>query len=178
MKQTSTRIGLWFVRRNPRLAAKLGWTVVKHPRRTAMFVAAARHAPMVARRTRVVARDPEVQQHLRVGRDALGKAARRLRDKDAREAVADQKLRDELRRAAEAMASGYSAAAHPKRRRRRFGRAVLTVGLVGAGAYAGYRAVCQMREDGSVPFTPATDDRDETLAASFPASDPPPGPAA
>jgi hypothetical protein len=35
-----------------------------------------------------------------------------------------------------------------------------------------------MREDGSVPFTPATDDRDETLAASFPASDPPPGPAA
>ena len=178
MKQTSTRIGLWFVRRHPRLAARWGWTVVKHPRRTAMVLAAARHAPMVARRTRVAAKDPEVQAQFRVGRDALGKAARRLRDKDTREAVADQKLRDELRRAAEAMASGYSAAAHPKRRRRRFGRAVLTVGLVGAGAYAGYRAVCQMREDGSVPFTPTADDRDETLAASFPASDPPPGPAA
>jgi len=89
MKQTSTRIGLWFVRRNPRLAAKLGWTVVKHPRRTAMVLAAARHAPMVARRTRVAAKDPEVQAQFRVGRDALGKAARRLRDKDTREAVAD-----------------------------------------------------------------------------------------
>jgi hypothetical protein len=178
MKQTSTRIGLWFVRRNPRIAAKLGWTVVKHPRRTAMVVAAARHAPKVARRTRVVAKDPEVQQQFRIGRDALGKAAKRLREKDAREAVADEKLRDELRRAVEAMASGYTAASQPKRRRRRLGRAVFTVGLVGAGAYAGYRAVCQMRENGSMPFTATADDRDETLAASFPASDPPPGPAA
>ena len=62
-----------------------------------------------------------------------------------------------------------------QQRRGRFGRTVLAVGIIGAGAYAGYRAVCQMRENGSVFTTPA-DDRDETLAASFPASDPPPMP--
>jgi hypothetical protein len=149
---------------------------MKHPRRTAMVAAAARQAPHVATRARMVAQDPEVQEQLRIGRDALVKAARRLRDKEAREAVADEKLRDELRRAAEAMASGYAAASHPKKRRRRVGRAILAVGIVGAGAYAGYRAACQMRENGSVPFTTPADDRDETLAASFPASDPPPMP--
>ncbi len=153
---------------------------MKHPRRAAMVVAAARHAPDIARRTRDAAQDPEVQEQFRVGRDALGKAASRLRDTSTRDAVADEKLRDELRRAAAAMASGYGAAAHPKRRRRRFGRAVLAVGLVGAGTYAGYRAVCQMQKNGAAPFSPAAGDRDrdETLAASFPASDPPPGPGA
>ena len=145
---------------------------MKHPRRTAMVAAAARQAPYAARRARMVAQDPEVQEQLRVGRDALVKAAKRLRDKEAREAIADEKLRDELRRAAEAMTSGYAAASHPKKRRRRVGRTLLAVGIIGAGAYAGYRAVCQMREDGSVFTTPA-DDRDETIAASFPASDPP-----
>ncbi len=176
MQKTSTRIGLWFVRRHPRTAARWGWKVVKHPRRTAMVAAAARQAPYAARRARMVAQDPEVQEQLRVGRDALVKAAQRLRDQETREAIADEKLRDELRRAAEAMASGYAAAAHPKKRRGRFGRTVLAVGIIGAGAYAGYRAVCQMRENGSVPFTAPADDRDETLAASFPASDPPPMP--
>ena len=143
-----------------------------------MVVAAVRHAPHVAKRARVVAQDPEVQQQLRVGRDALAKAAQRLRDKDARDAVADEKLRDELRRAAQAMASGYAAASHPKKRRRRIGRAVLAVGIVGAGAYAGYRAFRQMSESEAATFTAPVDDRDETLAASFPASDPPAGPAA
>jgi len=158
------------------MAARVGWKVVKNPRRTAIMIAAARQAPRVARRARVVARDPEVKQQVRVGRDALGKAAKRLRDKDARDAVADEKLRDELRRAAEAMAIGYAAASHSRRRRRRFGRAVLAVGLVGAGTYAGYRAVCQMQKNGASPISTSADDRAETLAASFPASDPPPGP--
>jgi hypothetical protein len=175
-QKTSTRIGLWFVRRHPRTAARWGWRVIKHPRRTAMVAAAARQAPEVARRARIAAQDPEVQEQLRVGRDALVKAAQRLRERDAREAVADEKLRDELRRAAEAMTAGYAAAAHPHKRRRRFGRAVLAVGIVGAGAYAGYRAVCEMRQNGASSFTTSADDRDETLAASFPASDPPPGP--
>jgi hypothetical protein len=176
MQKTSTRMGLWLVRRHPRTAARWGWKVVKHPRRTAMVVTAARQAPELARRARVVAQDPEVQEQLRVGREALGKAANRLRDKDARDALADQKLRDELRQAAAAMATGYSAASHPKKRRRRFGRAVLAVGLVGAGAYAGYRAVCEMQKNGASPVSTTADNRDETLAASFPASDPPPGP--
>jgi hypothetical protein len=177
MQKNSTRIGLWFVRRYPKTAARWGWKVVKHPRRTALVATAARQAPDLARKARVVAQDPEVQEQLRVGREALRKAAKRLRDKDARDAVVDEKLRDELRKAAEAMATGYAAASHPKKRRRRFGRAVLAVGLVGAGAYAGYRAVCEMQQNGTSPVsTRTTDGRDETVAASFPASDPPPGP--
>lgn len=178
MQKPSTRLGLWFVRRHPRTAARWGWKIVKHPRRTAMMVSAARQAPDIARRARVAADDPEVQEQLRIGRDALVKAASRLRGTSTREAVADEKLRDELRRAAEAMAGGYAAAAHPKKRRRRLGRAVLAVGIIGAGAYAGYRAVCQMQKDDATPVTTPADDRDETLAASFPASDPPPGPVA
>lgn len=118
-----------------------------------------------------------MKQQFRAGSESLGKAAKRLRDKDARDAVADEKLYAELRRAAEAMAAGYAAASHPKKRRRRLGRAVLAVGLVGAGTYAGYRAVCEMQKNGVSPVArTTTDDRDETVAASFPASDPPPGP--
>ena len=142
-----------------------------------MVVSAARQAPDVARRARIAAQDPEVQEQFKVGRDALGKAARRLRDTEARDAVADETLRAELRRAAEAMATGYTAASHPKKRRRRFARTILAVGMIGAGTYAGYRVVRETRRNGSAAM-PAADDRDETLAASFPASDPPPGPSA
>jgi hypothetical protein len=152
---------------------------MKNPRRSAMVAAAAKQAPDIARRAREAAQDPEVQEQLKVGRDALGKAAARLRSTSTSEAVADEKLRDELRRAVAAMTAGYAAAAQPKKRRRRFGRAVLAVGIVGAGAYAGYRAVCQM-QNGTVHAARPSSERahDETVAASFPASDPPPGPAA
>jgi hypothetical protein len=180
MRNASTRTGLWLVRRYPRLAARLGWLAVKHPRRTATIVTAARQAPTAARRARAAAQDPEVQQQFKIGREALGKAARRLRNSDPGDAVTDETLRAELRRAAGAMASGYQAASHPKRRRRRLGRTVIAVGMIGAGAYAGYRVVRE-RQNGSAPVSTSNDydqERDETLAASFPASDPPPGPAA
>jgi hypothetical protein len=177
MDKTSTRVGLWFARRYPKTAARWGWKVMKHPRRTAIVVAAARQAPEVARRARIAAQDPEVQEQFRVGREALGKAAKRLRDTEARDAIADATLRTELRRAAAAMTTGYVAASKPKKRRRRFGRTLLAVGMIGAGAYAGYRVVRETRNEGS-EHAPAADYRDETLAASFPASDPPPGPAA
>ena len=180
MRNARTRIGLWLVRRYPHLAARLGWQAVRHPRRTATIVSAARRAPNVARRARVAAQDPEVQQQFKVGREALGKAAKRLRSSDPGDAVTDETLRAEMRRAAGAMASGYKAASHPKKRRRRVGRAVLAVGMIGAGAYAGYRVVRE-RQNGSSPVASGDGyggdrDRDETLAASFPASDPPPGP--
>ena len=144
-----------------------------------MIVAVARKAPTAARRAQVAAQDPEVQQQFKVGREALGKAARRLRESEPGDAVTDETLRAELRRAAGAMAGGYRAASRPKKRRRRFGRTVLAVGIIGAGAYAGYRVVRE-RQNGSSPATVDDYDRnrDETLAASFPASDPPPGPAA
>ena len=178
MQINSTRMGLWLVTRYPRLAARVGWTAVKHPRRTAIVIAAARQAPDVARRTRAAVQDPEVKKQFKTGSDALGKAARRLRNSEPADAVGDQKLHAELRRAAAAMALGYAAAAHPKKRRRRLGRTVLAVGMIGAGTYAGYRVVRETRQNGAEPMPAADDERDETLAASFPASDPPPGPAA
>src|SRR4249920_1458437 len=164
----NARTELWLVRRYPRLAARLGWQAVKHPRRTAAIVAAARQAPIIARRARAAAQDPEVQRHVKVGSEALGKAARRLRNSEPGDAVTDEKLRTELRRAAAAMASGYTAAAHPKKRRRRLGRTVLAVGMIGAGAYAGYRVVRETRQNGAEPMPAADAERDETLAASFP----------
>jgi hypothetical protein len=171
-------MSLWLVTRYPRLAARVGWTAVKHPRRTAIVIAAARQAPDVARRTRAAVQDPEVKKQFKTGSDALGKAARRLRDSEQpADALGDQKLHAELRRAAAAMAMGYAAASHPKKRRRRLGRTVLAVGMVGAGAYAGYRVVRETRQNGAEPMPAADAERDETLAASFPASDPPPGPA-
>lgn len=180
MRNARTRTGLWLVRRYPGLAARLGWQAVKHPRRTATIVAAARQAPIVVRRARFAAQDPEVRHHAKVGSEAMGKAAKRLRDSEPVDAVTDEKLRKELRRAAAAMALGYKAAAYPKKRRRRLGRTVIAVGMIGAGAYAGYRVVRE-RQNGSEPVAGSDDherERDETLAASFPASDPPPGPAA
>jgi hypothetical protein len=134
----------------------------------------------MARHARVAAQDPEVQQHFKVGRDALGKAAKRLRSSDPGDAVTDATIRAELRRAAAAMAGGYQAASRPKKRRRRLGRTALAVGMIGAGAYAGYRVIRE-RQDGTAPLSTRNDydrERDDTLAASFPASDPPPGPAA
>jgi hypothetical protein len=145
-----------------------------------MIVAVARKAPSMARHARVAAQDREVRQQFNVGREALGKAAKRLRSSDPGDAVTDETLRAELRRAAGAMASGYQAASRPKKRRRRLGRTVLAVGMIGAGAYAGYRVIRE-RQDGSAPLSTPNDydrEHDDTLAASFPASDPPPGPAA
>lgn len=178
MQKSKTRIVLWFVSRHPGAAARLGWAAVKNPGRTAMVVSTARQAPEVARRVRVAAGDPEVQKQLRIGTAALGGAARRLQETEPADAIADEKLRAELRRAAAAMALGYAAARRPKKRRR-LGRIVFTVGMIGAGAYAGYRVVSASQRDGAEPV-PAEDDRDETLAASAsaPASDSPPGPAA
>jgi hypothetical protein len=172
MYESKSRVGLWFVARYPGTAARLGWMAVKHPGRTAMVVSTARRAPEVARRARAAAGDQEVQKQLRVGRDALGKAAQRLQDTAPADAIADEKLRAELRRAAIAMVAGYAAARRPKKRRR-LRRIVFTVGMIGAGAYAGYRVVSSSQRDGAEP-EPAGDGRDETVAASVPASDQPP----
>ena len=94
--------------------------------------------------------------------------------------MTDATIRAGLRRAAAAMAGGYQAASRPKKRRRRLGRTALAVGMIGAGAYAGYRVIRE-RQDRTAPLSTRNDydrERDDTLAASFPASDPPPGPAA
>jgi hypothetical protein len=140
---TRTKIGLWFVRKHPRTAARVGWTIARHPKRTATAVKIGRAAPDVARKARAAKADPRVRDSLDETRDALTSARSRLRgSNDLAGAVTDEKLWAELRRAAAAMAAGYAAAQapQPKPKRRRLRRIALTVGVIGAGAYAGYRA--------------------------------------
>lgn len=130
------------VRKNPRMAAKVGWKLARNPGRTATAVRVGRSAPNAVRHAREAAADPRVKNHLAEGRDALLSARDRLRGSgDLADAVTDEKLWSELRKAAAAMAAGYAAAQTPKpRKRRRMRRFLLTIGVVGAGAYAGYKA--------------------------------------
>jgi len=139
---TGSKVGLWFVRKHPRTAARLGWTMARHPKRTVTVVKLGKAAPQVARKARAAKDDPRVRDSLDETRDALGSARSRLRSNDLAGAVTDEKLWAELRRAAAAMAAGYAAAQapQPKRKKRRLRRVALTVGVIGASAYAGYRA--------------------------------------
>ena len=137
-----TRIGFWFVRRHPRTAARVGWKLARHPQRTATAVRVGRAAPDMARKAREASQDPRLQSHVQEGRDALTAARDRLRGSDdLAGAVTDERLWAELRRAAAAMAAGYAVAQAPKpKKKRRLRRVVFTLGVVGAGAYAGYKA--------------------------------------
>jgi hypothetical protein len=137
-----TKIGFWFVRKHPRTAAKVGWKLARHPQRTATVVRVGRAAPDLARKAREASQDPRLQSHVQEGRDALTAARDRLRGSDdLAGAVTDERLWAELRRAAAAMAAGYAVAQAPKpKKRRRLRRVVFTLGVVGAGAYAGYKA--------------------------------------
>ncbi len=139
---TGSKAGLWLVRRHPRKAARIGMTLARHPKRTATAVKIGRAAPDIVRKARDARDDPRLRNHMDETRDALTSARDRLRGSDdLAGAFTDEKLWSELRRAAAAMAAGYEAAQSPKpKRRRRWRRAMLSVGVIGAGAYAGYRA--------------------------------------
>ena len=136
---------LGFAGRHPRTAVWVGWKLARHPRRTATAIKVARAAPEAARRARAAASDPRLQEQVHEGRDALTAARDRVRRSDDLAGVlADERLWSELRRAAAAMAAGYAVAQSPQpKRRHRLRRVVLTVGVIGAGAYAGYRATRQ-----------------------------------
>ncbi len=139
---TGSKAGIWFVRKHPRKAARVGMALARNPRRTAAAVKLGRAAPDIVRKARVAKDDPRLRDHVVETRDALTKAGNRLRgSNDLAGAVTDEKLWTELRRAAAAMAAGYAAAQAPKpKRRHRLRRFVLAAGVIGAGAYAGYRA--------------------------------------
>jgi len=140
---TGSKAGLWFVRKHPRKAAKVGMTLARHPKRTVTIVKIGRAAPGMARKARDAKDDPRLREHMNETRDALSSASKRLRGSDdLAGAVTDEKLWSELRRAAAAMAAGYAAAQspNPKPKRRRLRKLALTAGVIGAGAYAGYRA--------------------------------------
>jgi hypothetical protein len=139
---TGSKVGIWLVRKHPRRAARVGMTLARHPKRTAAAVKVGRAAPDIMRKARDAKDDPRLRDQMVETRDALTKAGNRLRgSNDLASAATDEKLWSELRRAATAMAAGYAAAQAPKpKRRRRLRRLVLTAGVIGAGAYAGYRA--------------------------------------
>ncbi len=145
-----SKLGFWLLHRHPRTAAKVGWKLARNPKRTATAITVVKAAPGAARRARAAASDPRLHEHVQEGRDALGAARERLvRADDIAGAVTDEKLWAELRRAAAAMAAGYAVAQSPRpKRRRRLRRAALTVGVIGAGAYAGYRATRQPDQPG------------------------------
>jgi hypothetical protein len=145
---TGSKVGVWFVRKHPRKAARVGMTLARHPKRTAAAVKVGRAAPDIMRKARDAKDDPRLRDHVVETRDALTKARNRLRgSNDLASAATDEKLWAELRRAATAMAAGYAAAQSPKPKRRRgLRRLVLTAGVIGAGAYAGYRATRGMGE--------------------------------
>jgi hypothetical protein len=127
--------------------------MARHPKRTVTVVKLGRAAPDVARKARAAKDDPRVRDSLDETRDALTSAGSRLRSNDLAGAVTDEKLWAELRRAAAAMAAGYAAAQSPKPKpkRRRLRKLVLTVGVIGAGAYAGYRATRGVGGDDAPP---------------------------
>ena|SRR5690349_1504487 len=145
---TGSKVGVWFVRKHPRKAARVGMTLARHPKRTAAAVKLGRSAPDIVRKARDAKDDPRLKNHVVETRDALTSARDRLRgSNDLAGVVTDEKLWSELRRAAAAMAAGYAAAQAPKpKRKRRLRRFVLGVGIIGAGAYAGYRATRGMSD--------------------------------
>jgi hypothetical protein len=145
---TGSKAGIWLVRKHPRKAARVGMTLARNPRRTAAAVKLGRAAPDIVRKAKDAKDDPRLRDHVVETRDALTKARNRLRGSDdLAGAVTDEKLWTELRRAAAAMAAGYAAAQAPKpKRRHRLRRFMLSVGVIGAGAYAGYRATRGMSD--------------------------------
>lgn len=172
MKKLGTRFGFWFVRRNPRLAARWGWKAASNPGRTIRILGVARLAPSGVGHARSAAADPKVRRELHKGKAAAGKAASRLRSAGNVDVLADEKLWRDIRLAALAMSAAYAQAARPPKPRRRMRKIVFTVGLIGAGAYAGYRVT----RGGEPEPAPVADAYDQAVEASFPSSDPPAAP--
>jgi hypothetical protein len=128
------------VRRHPRAAARVGRYAARHPRRAALVIRLAREAPATARRLNATAKDPNVQRQLRVGRRSLSNAGARFTKGGVGDAVADERLWSELRRAVGALATGYALAQAPPKRRGRHRRlALVSLGAIGGAAYAAYR---------------------------------------
>ena len=107
-----------------------------NPKRTTRVNGSSRRAAILAQQMRT---NPKAQRQVKAAVIAASAAATRARKLGAARAVNDQTFLDELRAAAAAMASGIAAAQAPKKKRRRIAKLVFGVGMVGAGANAGYR---------------------------------------
>ncbi len=109
----------------------------KATRRASDRAGGTRRAFTVAQR---LSADPDVRAQVRRAASAGSRAVARTRKVGVADVFGDQRVLSELRAAAEAMASVAAASHAPKHARGRIARVGFGVGLVGAGAYAGYRA--------------------------------------
>jgi hypothetical protein len=124
-------------------------SMAKNPKRTTRIDASSRRTAIWARQMR---KNPKAQKQVKEAVIAASAAATRARRLGAARALNDQAFLDELRAAAAAMASGIAAGQAPKKKRRGIAELFVGVGMVGAGAYAGYR-VYRSRSADQTQFT-------------------------
>src|SRR5204863_7947634 len=67
---TGSKVGVWFVRKHPRKAARVGMTLARHPKRTVAAVKIGRAAPDIVRKARDAKDDPRLRDHVVETRDA------------------------------------------------------------------------------------------------------------
>jgi hypothetical protein len=131
------RVVLMFAIRNRKPLMRVARAAARRPGRTAAVAAGVQRAKVTAER---FANDPQAKRQGRIAVSAAGRAAKRARELGAARAATDPGVLGELRAAAAAMSAGLAATEHQHSRRGRIGKIVVGAGMVGAGAYAGYRA--------------------------------------
>ena len=139
------KVGMLAAIRYRRPLLRFAKSMAKSPKRTTRVTGNGRRA---AGWTQQMRTNPKAQRQVKTAVIAASAAAARARKLGAARAVNDQTFLYELRAAAAAMASGIAAAQAPKKKRRRFAKLVFGVGMIGAGAYAGYReSIAQRRSN-------------------------------
>lgn len=137
MKQRRiAKLGMLAAIRYRRPLLRFAKSMAKKPRRTTRVNGSSRRAAMWAQQMRT---NPKAQRHVKEAVIAASAAATRARKLGGARAATDQTFLDELRAAAAAMARGIATSQAPKKKRRGIAKLVFGVGMVGAGAYAGYR---------------------------------------
>ena len=131
------RLGVVAAFRYRRPLLRLVKAAAGRPQRTATVLNNGRRLRATAKQLRA---NPKAQRHAREAARAARRAVTKGRKLGVSRAVTDQGFLNDLRAAAGAMSRGVAAAQTPPPRRGRAARLVFGVGMVGAGAYAGYRA--------------------------------------
>ena len=119
------RITWWALRRHPRRVLRIAAFAGRHRK----ALAAGRRVMAVGTRVREAASDTEMRGEAKSAVSAVSRAARRARDVGVAEALADQTVIDQLRRAVTHASHAAAAATSPRRRRRSIVRpAAITAG--------------------------------------------------
>ena len=126
-----------FAIRNRKPLIRVARAAARRPGGAAAVATGVKRAKVTAER---FANDPHAKRQGRLALDAAGRAAKRARALGATRAATDPGVLREFQAAAAAMSAGLAATEQQHSRRGRIGRLVVGAGMVGAGAYAGYRA--------------------------------------